>query len=39
MSEFQSKGSKFDVVFDLVDGDNWKIGGRSGKALHPIKGA
>ena len=37
MSEFQSKDSKFDVVFDLVDGDNWNIGGRSGNALHPRK--
>jgi hypothetical protein len=32
VSEFHSE--KFDVVFDLVNGKNWQIGGTSGKAIN-----
>ena len=33
MPEFQQ--NKFDVVLDLVNGDNWIVGGCSGKAVKP----
>lgn len=31
--EFQQRDNKFDVVLDMVNGDNWTVGGRSGKAV------
>ncbi|KAL3922738.1 MAG: hypothetical protein SGILL_002041 [Bacillariaceae sp.] len=37
LEDFQSEDTKFDVVFDMVNGDNWALGGRSGLALHPKK--
>jgi NADPH:quinone reductase-like Zn-dependent oxidoreductase len=33
MPEFHENDTKFDVVFDLVNGDNWIKGGCSGKAV------
>jgi NADPH:quinone reductase-like Zn-dependent oxidoreductase len=35
MEEFQSEANKFDTVFDMVDGDNWKIGGHANTVLRP----
>jgi len=31
--DFHDPENRFDVVIDLVDGKNWKVGGRSGRAI------
>lgn len=35
VKDFQAEPKKFDIVFDMVNGDNWTVGGHSNTVLRP----